>query len=338
MALTADDSIRLKAHCRSYQSLSQHFQQLDHLLTGQPALLRVDIPGRLHMILRNLKNEANYELFLEAIESVLHDLRGQQGRLHSTLKEQPPDLVDGVMSVFDAIVQDVADAVRGGDDWDHLPIFDNWQAAAREMAKEFYAGSSVRLPGDPISLEFEWYEKEFHRGMAPASWRADDHCLILRFDFMHFTYEHYLRIPFFLLHEYISHVYDLPAADCKLRRLVLDGWLLGAQQELFKERCMYDQWNAVENYLARELRKGDAACRGYHLARCFYNGIEDRNVATRWARDLVLRPCNHVGETCFHYSFLYKKLDPYKQRWKSPDELRRKAKTSPSIEDLFMVL
>lgn len=345
MTLTAADSIRLKVHCLCYRSLGRHFQELDHLLVGYGALPRIDIPVWLHLVLQELKSKANYDLFPEAMESFLLGLKKQRLDLHSSLKGQPPELIDGVMATYDAIVQEIADTAQDEDDWDHHPFFDSCQTTAREIAKEFYAGTPAQPALEPSSLEFEWYDKGFHQRTAPAGWRADDRCLVLRFDFMHFTYQDYLCIPFLLFHEYVSHVYDLPVADCNLNRLILDGWLLGAQQELFEAKCLegayelrrYEQSRAVDNHLRRELQ-GGAPARGYHLARWLYKVIDDLDVSTRLARDLVLRPCAHIGERCFHFSLLCKKLDRYKQGWKSRDELLRKARTSSSIEDLFMAL
>ena len=168
--------------------------------------------------------------------------------------------------------------------------------------------------------------------------------MIVRFDPSEFLFEEYLRIPFVLFHEYASHVYPLPAAVCRSREYMLNGWLLGAQYEVFQSRCgdpaygslSYIHFNAIDPYIIGMIRSR-CANQGYRLARWFYNVIEDCEKATRLATDLVMHPCAFHEQRDFHIEFC-RRLYSYMVSKGSTDALRAKVSECTSAEQLFDAL
>lgn len=339
MALTTRDVIRFKAHCLCYHNLRLRSSDLDDLLLGK-RFPSIEIKKILLVYLSALKSRAEYTEFSNAMHYVLEGLRSERANLESTFHRYglSPETTGGVLQIYDDILKRVDEVVQEGD-WDHLGHINRLRAVAGSLTKDLHGDAMLSLP--EVNFEMETYEKVPGRLRAPAAWYPRENGLVILFDPMNFPYDEYLCIPFFLFHEYASHILPLAAADCDSRTLLLNGWLLGAQYECYQCKCNerayeplnYSHFNALEPYLQTQLQDG-CANHGFRLATWFFNVIADIEPAKVITCALVTHACAYEGVGDFHLAFC-KKLGKYKHNKKPLVQLKEKIEQYTTIDELF---
>jgi hypothetical protein len=161
-----------------------------------------------------------------------------------------------------------------------------------------------------------------------------------------FAFECYQSIPFFLFHEYASHIFTLPVQTCLSKSFILDGWLLATEYKFFQSICLThssltpEHYNAALWHVLRSFSGGrPEARRGFELGMWFNEGVGEVEPSQklRVIRDLVRRGCSYNTPGDFHMAF-FRRLNQYYRRSKGPAHLRKFLNSYDSVDGLFAAL
>jgi hypothetical protein len=225
-------AIKYNAFTLCYSNLLAHLDEFERPLRRQTQLKKEGIWARFDSVLQEDIYEASPGSFEEAAELMLDGLQVKRKSVATINLD--------VAEVFAAIISDIE---AQAPTWRYRDDVGRWKVLGQELAQCFYAESphtetQERL-GRDVALDFEWIGET---PKAPFGYRED--CLakaeepvpgiiMVRFSFQD-EFINYLAYPFFLLHEYLSHVYAVDTSS----ELFEDGWLLFAAHVFFKRRAL----------------------------------------------------------------------------------------------------
>lgn len=226
------------------------------------------------------------------------------------------------------------------------------QVVGEELSRAFY--SRFGEPGDhlqrPVQLEVE---SDHQLGLCC---RPEKQGKISRLTFLFapadFCFSDFLNLPFYFLHEYLSHIHTAPMYADQFRKPHVfrgsfeDGWLIYTAFDLYWERLNEPaflgheamRFEALDHYITVTRQESHLMRRGYDLAKWFHVHVLDRDTETfrSLSAQLALCPFDHLGMVDLHTEFLHK-ISRYRRR----DDvvgLQRLVQANSTIDDLLASL
>jgi len=228
------------------------------------------------------------------------------------------------------------------------------QAVGEELSRAFY--TRFGEPGDhlqrPVQLEVESDHRlslccrpKKQGGVSP---------LTLLFAPADFCFSDFLNLPFYFLHEYLSHLHTAPMYADQFRKPHVfrgsfeDGWLIYTAFDLYWERLNEPTFlgheairsEALDHYITVTSQEPENHLmrRGYGLARWFHLQVLDRDTeAFRYlSAQLALCPFDHLGAVDLHTEFAHK-ISHYRRR-DDVAGLQRLVLANPTIDGLLASL
>jgi len=226
------------------------------------------------------------------------------------------------------------------------------QALGADLSRAFY--SRFGEPGDylqrPVQLEVELDHRlglccrpEKHGGLSS---------LTFLFAPADFCFRDFLNLPFYFLHEYLSHLRTAPMYADQFRKprvfrgIFEDGWLVYTAFDLYWE-CLNElaslghetiRSEALDHYITETRQENHLMRRGYDLAKWFHLQVFDRHTAAfRYlSAQLALCSFDHLEAVDLHTEFI-QEIPRYRQR----DDLaglQQLVQASSTIDELLASL
>jgi hypothetical protein len=228
------------------------------------------------------------------------------------------------------------------------------QAVGEELSRAFY--TRFGEPGDhlqrPAQLEVE-LDHQLGLCCRPEK-RGGVSLLTFLFAPDDFCFSDFLNLPFYFLHEYLSHLHTAPMYADQFREPHVfqgsfeDGWLIYTAFDLYWERLNEPaflghepiRFEALNHYITvtKQEPKNYLMQRGFDLAKWFHLQVLDRDTAAfRFlSAQLALRSFDHVGADDLHTEFV-REIARYRKR----DDiagLQRLVQANPTINKLLTAL
>ena len=226
------------------------------------------------------------------------------------------------------------------------------QAVGEELSRAFY--TRFGEPGDhlqrPVQLDME---SDHQLGVCCLPEKQGQVSpLTFHFAPADFCFSDFLNLPFYFLHEYLSHLHTAPMyADQFLKPHVFQGvfedsWLIYTAFDLYWQRLNEPaflgheaiRFEALDHYIAVTKQENHLMRRGYDLAKWLHMQVLDGDTeAFRClSAQLALCPFDHLGAANLHTEFVWK-INGYRRR----DDiagLRQLIQASPTIDELLVSL
>jgi hypothetical protein len=228
------------------------------------------------------------------------------------------------------------------------------QAVGEELSQAFY--TLFGEPGDhlqrPVRLEVE-LDHQLGVCCLPEK-RGKVSPLTFLFAPAGFCFGDFLNLPFYFLHEYLSHLHSAPMYADQFRKPHVfqgsfeDGWLIYTAFDLYWERLNEPaflgreaiRFEALDHYITVTKQKPESYLmrRGYDLAKWFHMQVLDGDTeAFRYlSAQLALCPFDHLGAGDLHTEFV-REIARYRRR----DDvvgLRQLVQANPTIDELLVSL
>jgi hypothetical protein len=224
-----------------------------------------------------------------------------------------------LMDVYDAYQAEITTGSVSPYDL-HIP-----RSIGERLSQQFYAryAGLTALPAVPVDVSVEWADET---GMACRHPREREAPANLTFYFAPagFRFRDFLNLPFYFLHEYMSHLHSAPMfADAVLRQETRkkdyrgafeDGWLIFAQFDYYWERLCEPgflgnepvRYDALKRYIQDTCQVNSPMGRGYGLAEWFYRVVEKVRPGLFHAISarLAQLPYNALGALNLHSEFV----------------------------------
>lgn len=228
------------------------------------------------------------------------------------------------------------------------------QVVGEELSQAFY--TRFGEPGDhlqrPVQLEVEPDHRlglccrpEKQGGVSP---------LTFLFAPADFCFSDFLNLPFYFLHEYLSHLHTAPMYADQFRKPHVfrgsfeDGWLIYTAFDLYWERLNGPTFlgheairsEALGHYITatKQTPKNYLMQKGYDLAKWFHLQVFDRHTAAfRYlSAQLALCSFDHLGAVDLHTEFI-RGITRYRQRGDVAG-LQRLVQANSTIDELLVSL
>ncbi len=228
------------------------------------------------------------------------------------------------------------------------------QAVGEELSRTFY--TRFGEPGDhlqrPVQLEAE-SDRQLGVCCLPEK-QGKVSSLTFLFAPAAFCFGDFLNLPFYFLHEYLSHLHTAPMYADQFRKphvfqsIFEDGWLIYTAFDLYWERLNEPTFlgheairsEALEYYITVTKQEPDNHLmeKGYHLAKWFHMQVLDRDTeAFRYlSAQLALCSFDHLGADDLHTEFI-REIARYRRR-DDVAGLRRLVQANPTIDELLVSL
>ena len=228
------------------------------------------------------------------------------------------------------------------------------QALGEELSRAFY--TRFGEPGDhlqrPVQLEVESEHRLGVCCLPEKQGRVSS--LTFLFAPAAFCLSDFLNLPFYFLHEYLSHLHTAPMSADRIRKPHVfrgsfeDGWLIYTAFDLYWERLNEPaflsheaiRFEALNHYITVTKQEPDNYLmqRGYDLAKWFHIQVLDRDTeAFRYlSAQLALRPFDHLGAADLHTEFV-REITRYRRRGNVAG-LRQLVQANPTIDGLLVSL
>ena len=282
------------------------------------------------------KSEDPIEALADLLDLMTHAVGGQ--------RPKNPDLVAAYDTYREIVIE--------------LPLvpFDlsEPQTVGEELSRTFY--TRFGEPGDhlqrPVQLEAE---SDHQLGVCCLPEKQGKvSSLTFLFAPAAFCFGDFLNLPFYFLHEYLSHLHTAPMYADQLRKphmfqsIFEDGWLIYTAFDLYWERLSEPtflgreaiRFEALDHYITVTKQEPDNHLmeRGYDLAKWFHIQVLDRDTdAFRYfSAQLALRPFDHLGAGDLHTEFV-REIARYRRR-DDTASLRQLIQANPTIDELLVSL
>lgn len=228
------------------------------------------------------------------------------------------------------------------------------QAVGEELSRAFY--TRFGEPGDhlqrPVQLEVE-LDHQLGLCCRPEK-QGGVSLLTFLFAPADFCFSDFLNLPFYFLHEYLSHLHTAPMYADQFRKPRVfrgsfeDGWLIYTVFDLYWERLNEPTFlgheairsEALNHYITVTKQEPDNYLmqKGYDLAKWFHVQVLDRDTeAFRYlSAQLALCPFDHLGAVDLHTEFV-REITRYRRR-DDVAGLRRLVQANPTIDELLASL
>ena len=228
------------------------------------------------------------------------------------------------------------------------------QAVGEELSRTFY--KRFGEPGDhlqrPVQLEVE-LDHQLGLCCRPEK-RGGVSLLTFLFAPADFCFSDFLNLPFYFLHEYLSHLHTASMYADQFRKPHVfrgsfeDGWLIYTAFDLYWERLNEPTFlgheairsEALNHYITVTKQEPDNYLmqKGYDLAKWFHVQVLDRDTeAFRYlSAQLALCPFDHLGAVDLHTEFV-REITHYRRR-DDVAALRRLVQANQTIDDLLASL
>ncbi|TEU12958.1 MAG: hypothetical protein E3J21_19865 [Anaerolineales bacterium] len=228
------------------------------------------------------------------------------------------------------------------------------QSVGEELSRAFY--TRLGGPGDhlqrPVHLEVE-LDHQLGVCCLPEK-QGKVSSLTFLFAPAAFCFSDFLNLPFYFLHEYLSHLHTAPMYADQFRKPHVfqgsfeDGWLIYTAFDLYWERLNEPTFlgheavrsEALDHYITVTKQEPDNHLmeKGYDLAKWFHMQVLDRDPeAFRYlSAQLALRPFDHLGAADLHTEFV-REIARYRRR----DDvvgLQQLVQANPTIDELLVSL
>jgi len=226
------------------------------------------------------------------------------------------------------------------------------QAVGEELSRAFY--TRFGEPGDhlqrPVQLEVE-LDHQLGLCCRPEK-RGGVSLLTFLFAPADFCFSDFLNLPFYFLHEYLSHLHTAPMYADQFRRPHVfqgsfeDGWLIYTAFDLYWERLNEPTFlgreairsEALNHYITETQQENHLMQKGYDLAKWFHLHVLDRDTeAFRClSAQLALRSFYHLGADDLHTEFV-REIARYRRR-DDVAGLQQLVQANPTIDKLLASL
>jgi hypothetical protein len=226
------------------------------------------------------------------------------------------------------------------------------RAVGEELSRAFY--TRFGEPGDhldrPVRLEVE-LDHQLGVCCLPEK-QGKVSPLTFLFAPAAFCFGDFLNLPFYFLHEYLSHLHTAPMFADQIREPHVfrssfeDGWLIYTAFDLYWERLNEPtflgheeiRFEALDHYITVTRQENDLMRRGYDLAKWLHMQVLDRDTqAFRClSAQLALCPFDHLEADNLHTEFVWK-INGYRQRGDVAG-LQRLIQANPTIDELLVSL
>ncbi|MGA9347965.1 MAG: hypothetical protein WBW48_04080 [Anaerolineae bacterium] len=228
------------------------------------------------------------------------------------------------------------------------------QAVGKELSCEFY--TRFGGPGDhlqcPVQLEVE-LDHQLGLCCRPEK-QGRISSLTFLFAPADFYFGDFLNLPFYFLHEYLSHLHTAPMYADQFRKPHMfggsfeDGWLIYTAFDLYWERLNEPtfpgheaiRFEALDHYITvtKQEPENYLMQRGYDLAKWFHLHVLDRDteIFRYLSAQLALCSFDHLGADDLHTEFV-RAIARYRQRGDVAG-LQRLVQANPTIGELLVSL
>jgi len=226
------------------------------------------------------------------------------------------------------------------------------QAVGEELSRTFY--TRFGKPGNhlqrPVQLEVE---PDHQLGLCCRPEKQGEVSpLTFLFAPAGFCFSDFLNLPFYFLHEYLSHLHTAPMYADQFREPRMfrgsfeDGWLIYTAFDLYWERLNEPAFlgheairsEALNHYITVTKQENHLMRRGYDLAKWFHLHVLDRDTETFRSLSAQLALCSfdHLGADDLHTEFV-RQVDHYR-RHDDVAGLQRLVQANPTIDELLTSL
>jgi hypothetical protein len=226
------------------------------------------------------------------------------------------------------------------------------QAVGEELSRAFY--TCFGEPGDhlqrPVQLEVE-LDHQLGLCCRPEK-RGGVSLLTFLFVPADFCFSDFLNLPFYFLHEYLSHLHTASMYADQVRKPHVfqgsfeDGWLIYTAFDLYWRRLNEPTFlgreairsEALEHYIAVTKQENHLMRRGYDLAKWFHLHVLDRDTEAFCSLSAQLALCSFddFGAADLHTEFV-RQVDRYR-RHDDIAGLQRLVQANPTIDKLLAAL
>jgi len=228
------------------------------------------------------------------------------------------------------------------------------QAVGEELSRTFY--TRFGEPGDHLQRPVQFEAESDHQLGVCCLPEKQGKVSSLTFLFAPaaFCFGDFLNLPFYFLHEYLSHLHTAPMYADQFRKPHVfqgsfeDGWLIYNAFDLYWERLNGPaflgheeiRFEALDHYITvtKQEPENYLMQKGYDLAKWFHMQVLDRDTETfRYlSAQLALCPFDHLGAADLHTEFV-REIARYRRR-DDVVSLRQLVQAKPAIDELLVAL